>query len=107
MRVFMGFAFLLAFTKFFPFRQHEMDILSSTESSAPQLDELPWKRSLDASSSVERWVECGGRASLESVVNICDVRSFEALKKIALKTLQEHRVWGLAGKFYMAMKNFC
>lgn len=106
-RVFMGFAYLLAFTKFFPFQLHEMDNhLGDDEDPGPQLDLLPWKRSPDATGHVERWIECGGRASLEFVGNICDVRNFEALKQTGLKALQDLRVWGLAGKFYRSMRNF-
>ena len=110
----MGFAFLLAFTKFFPFQeQHDLNNSvrdNTTELSSPaavKLDELPWNRSPDALSRIEKWVESGGKASLQSVGNICDVQNFEALKQTALKALQDLRVWGLAGKFYRTMKNFC
>lgn len=108
MRVFMGFAFLLAFNKFFPFQTHERD---DTASNVPQpstirLDDLPWTRSHVVLSRVEHWVHCGGSASLESVGNICDICNFAALKQTALKALHDLRVWGIAGKFFRTIKNF-
>jgi hypothetical protein len=106
MRVFMGFAFLLAFTKFFPFQPFESIQESSGASTAVVLDSLPWSRSHAASRRVEKWVERGGSASLESVGNVCDSRNFEALKKSALKSLRDLRVWGLSGKFHRTVKNF-
>lgn len=98
----MGYAFLLAFTKFFPFQVHVIE----NQHLAPVLDELPWRRSPEAVMCVEKWVEDGGWASLQSVGNICDQRNFDILKQIALKSLQDLKVWGLVGKFYRTVKNF-
>ncbi|KAF2184126.1 hypothetical protein K469DRAFT_634275 [Zopfia rhizophila CBS 207.26] len=108
MRVFMAYAFLLAFTKFFPFEQYDPD---STGNATPgwlavKLDDLPWTRTPDTLERIERWIEVGGRASLESVTNICDARNFEVLKQVALKTLADLKVWGIAGKFYKTINKF-
>ena len=107
MRVFMGLAFLLAFNRFFPFHQGVTnDPVDDTRSSAFKLDKLPWECKSDPSDRIAHWVECGGPASLGPVPNICDPQSFDVLKAFALKTIQDLRVWGLAGKFYRTMKSF-
>ena len=111
MRVFMGFAFLLAFAKFFPFEAQTVDNnaianAGAIRGEAIKLDELPWRRSAEAVGRLDVWVEKGGKASLESVDDICDTRNFEALKQTALKALRDLRVWGLAGKFFRILQNF-
>ena len=103
----MGFAFLLAFNKCFPFQQYNTYSGGDNENSSQvMLDELPWKRSPEATKRVEEWIECGGSALLEPVGDICDVQNSEALKQTALKALKDLRVWGLAGKFSRTIKNF-
>lgn len=105
MRVFMGFAFLLAFTKYFPFQLHNSNSALNHRTTI-KLDSLPWDRSPSEISDIENWVEVGGNASLESVGNICDIQNFEPLKQTALDRLQDLHVWGLAGKFYRTIRNF-
>ncbi|PSN72957.1 hypothetical protein BS50DRAFT_174443 [Corynespora cassiicola Philippines] len=107
MRVFMGYAFLLAFIKFFPVpAQHARRHCSAVVAPPPKLDEIPWTRSPEEAARVQKWVESGGPASLEGVANVCDVRDFEALKQAALQTMRDLRVWGIAGKFHRTISNF-
>ena len=105
MRVFFSFAFLLAFARFFPFDQIQP---ASPRGDPPvRLDELPTHTlSSDSGSRLNDWIEHGGPAMLDSVSDICDRRNFGALREVALNSMQNLMVWGLAKKFHRILKNF-
>jgi hypothetical protein len=106
MRVFFSFAFLLAFARFFPFDQ--LPPPPRVDGPPIKLDELPKPHSHSTSSSraLEIWVEHGGPASLDSVDDICHPRNFDSLKEVAVKAMENLRVWGLAKKFHRILRNF-
>lgn len=106
MRVFFSFAFLLAFARFFPFHQSPPPPL--IYGPPVKLDELPkpHSHSAGASRALEIWVEYGGPASLDSVDDICHPRNFNSLKEVAVRAMEDLRVWGLAKKFHRILKNF-
>lgn len=106
MRVFFSFAFLLAFVSFFPFDQVQPTLPGPIP--PVRLDESPLQRFQSANSfdQIQRWIEQGGPAQLESIDDICNVHNFPALKQLALRTLGRLRAWGLAKKFHRILKNF-
>jgi hypothetical protein len=98
MRLFNGYAYLLAFVRFFPF-----DLLPNAAISA-RLDILPWRRSESEQNDLHAWVERGGRAKLSPVDDICDTANFNQLKQQGLLALSELRMWGLARKFHRVLQ---
>lgn len=98
MRVFSSFAFLLAFTKL------SNNSINDGETGI-NLDVLPWQRCEADDLMLKHWTIHGGPARVGEV-DICDKGNFEALRELALKTMQEFRVWGLARKFYRILQTF-
>lgn len=103
MRVFFGYAFLLAFTKFFSFQQQHN---TNAGTLAVKLDDIPWTRTPEAATQVQSWIDVGGRAAVDSVPDICSPLNFEALKQAALKSMRDLRVWSIAAKFHRTISNF-
>ncbi|KAI1288688.1 fungal-specific transcription factor domain-containing protein [Xylaria venustula] len=104
MRVFMGYAFLLAFIRFFPFQNIDIDN-SGAALVVAELDGIPWTRSNEARDRIKTWIGVGGVASLQHVGDVCDPRNFEALKQNALDAMDRLRVWGLSSKFRKTINN--
>lgn len=98
----MGYAFVLAYVKLFPFR--DFDVGDANE--VAKLDEIPWTSGPDAAARIEKWIQNGGPASLGCIKNICDRESFQAAKQVALDALTKLSVWGLAGKFRQTVNRF-
>ncbi|KAI1360193.1 hypothetical protein F5Y08DRAFT_317903 [Xylaria arbuscula] len=105
MRVFMGYAFLLAFIRFFPSQNHTTTDGMAGHAAA-QLDGIPWTRTSEAQDRIQTWINAGGSASLHGVGDICDPRNFDAMKQDALNALDRLRVWGIASKFRKTISNF-
>ncbi|ETN36250.1 uncharacterized protein HMPREF1541_08527 [Cyphellophora europaea CBS 101466] len=99
MRLFNGYAYLLAFTCFFPFERLH------TRGAAAKLDVLPWRRTAIDETGLKAWVERSGPASFLSVDDICDSKNFETLKQEGLRALDGLRTWGLARKFYRVLQS--
>lgn len=100
MRLFNGFAYLLAFARFFPFEAFQQPTTDRTV----RLDVLPWRRTRQDEAELKLWVERGGGASLAPVGDICDQSNFAKLKQEGLHALNELRTWGLARKFYRVLQ---
>lgn len=98
MRLFNGFAYLLAFARFFPFERLQHP------GTATRLDLLPWRRTPQHELDLKAWIERGGRASMRPVEDICDPSNFSLLKQEGLNALNELRTWGLARKFYRVLQ---
>lgn len=106
MRVFFSFAFLLAFARFFPFE--ECPPPPNVDSPPVRLDALPRQHSqlVSLPRGLALWIEHGGPASLGPVDDICHSGHFNTLKELAVKTMEDLRVWGLAKKFHRILRNF-
>ncbi|KAI0972120.1 hypothetical protein F4678DRAFT_431247 [Xylaria arbuscula] len=104
MRVFMGYAFLLAFIRFFPFQNIDIDN-SAAALVVAELDGIPWTRSSEGQDRIKTWISVGGVASLQQIGNVCDPRNFDIMKQDALGAMDRLRVWGLASKFKKTINN--
>jgi hypothetical protein len=101
LRVFMGYSFLLAFSRYcIDFHTAQGDI----RTTKAQLDILnPTDRQKE---DIALWVEHGGPASLAAIENICSVRCVTALSQQAQSLMIKLRGWGLADKFAKILNIF-
>jgi hypothetical protein len=99
MRLFNGFAYLLAFARFFPFEK------ISHPGVAANLNILPWRRTAQDDPDLQAWIERGGPALLAPVGDICEPSNFAALKQEALQVFDALKTWGLAEKFRKVLRS--
>lgn len=97
LRVFVGYVFLMAFARYGP---HGLCSLHPHDVDDPDQVRLDIAHpSPEQKKAIERWLQCGGRAAVGQIENICDKEAVEGIKQQALKTLKNLQHWGLAEKF--------
>lgn len=101
LRVFMGYSFLLAFSRYCVDFHASCD---GTKSEQARLDLLsPTERDKEMIAS---WVEHGGPAGLTSIDNICSTQCVNVLSQQAQALMHKLHGWGLADKFAKILSIF-
>jgi hypothetical protein len=106
MRVFTGHILLLAIVRYTFLQGDGMDHEHQRE--IVELDKLPSASSAQDRGSIDRWIERGGPAVLRGSqpIYVSDPDPFPLLRTLALETMQNMQIRGLANKFYIVLQMF-